>query len=583
MRSSTGPVLWVLVVAFGVLFMLQDTDVFSALQAGQRNLGDVDGRPITQTEYNARVSNFTEQFTRQNGNPPSIEERARFEEIAWEQMVIELALQSEMERLGIDVSDEEIIEAILGDDPDPIIRQIFGRPDGSIDRATLRALIDQPETQADWVMIENQIRENRKQLKINQFMQSAVMVTSREINQDYIRNNTTASVEFVRFPFSDISDSEIEVTDRELRDYHRANSSQFERDKTWRFRYVSFSKEATAQDTLNSKNQLERIRSDFETSVDDSLFVRLNFSTTPYNGSFRSRDEIRDVYHIVFDMEVGEVSAPLVDENQVAIIKKTGRQGDQVRFAKVTRVITADATISDMERQAADFQAFAVMEGFETEAERANLEIRETSATRGAPFVPGIGESRVTLRELEKLSRNNISDLIELDNQFLVIQVLQVTDKGVRPLDEVRQQVENAVRAEKRRQIMFDRVSSQYSNSSSLQELADRAERSVQSASNIRMNSTNISGAGREPGIVGAIFGSETNTLKGPIKGENAVFFFIVTERTDADLANLSSSERERIRTRLTQQKTRTFTEQLVDRLKEQSRVRDLRNRVVMM
>ena len=135
LRGATGPVLWVLVFAFGILFMLQDTDVFSVIQAGPRNLGEVDGRPITQADYNQRVNAYTEQHTQRNGTPPSIEERARFRELAWEQLVVEQALQSEMQKLGIQVSDREVIEAITGENPDPVIRQIFGRPDGSIDTA----------------------------------------------------------------------------------------------------------------------------------------------------------------------------------------------------------------------------------------------------------------------------------------------------------------------------------------------------------------------------------------------------------------------------------------------------------------
>ncbi len=583
MRGATGPVLWVLVFAFGILFMLQDTDVFSVLQAGPRNLGEVDGRPITQNDYNQRINAYTEQYSQQTGNPPSIEERARFEEQVWEQLIVENALRNEMERLGITVTEREIVDAILGDDPDPLIRQFFGRPDGSIDRATLRALIEQPETASEWILIEDQIRENRMQQKINQFMQSAVKVTNREIEQDYIRTNTTAAVEFVRFPYSDISESEVEVSDSELRTYHRENSKQFEREKTWNFRFVSFSKDPTAADTAASKEELRLIRDDFAATQDDSMFVQLNFSTTQYEGEYQSRDDVREPYTIVFDMEVGEVSQPLVDENQVAIVKKTGERDGDVRFAVVSRMIAADRTITVQQNLAEDFREFARMEGFDREAEREGLTIQEATATRGTPFIPGIGESRVTLRELEKLSRNSISQVIELDNQFIVIRVESVTDKGVRPLEDVRQQVENAVRAEKRRELMLQRVRDQYAALGSIEEISEASDRAVQSASSVRMNSTNISGAGREPGLVGAIFGSETNTLKGPFKGENAVFFFIVNERTDADLANLSDSERDRIRNRLSQQKTRTFTQHLVERLKEQANVRDNRQQQVAM
>lgn len=580
MRGATGPVLWVLVFAFGILFMLQDTDVFSVLQAGPTNLGEVNGQPITQSDYNQRINAYTEQYTQQNGVPPSIEERERFREMVWDQLIVELALQSEMKKLGIQVSDREVVDAIIGENPDPLIRQIFGTPDGGIDRATLRALIEQPEMRNDWIMIEDQIRENRMQQKVNSFMQSAVMVTRREVEQEYLRENSRASVSFVRFPYSNISDSEVELSDSDIEAYYRQNSGDFEREKTWEFSYVSFSKAPTQEDTLRSKENIAELREDFATTSDDSMFVQLNFSTTDFDGSFKSRDEVREPYTVVFDLEEGEVSQPLIDENQVAIVKNIERRGDEVRHAVISRVIAADRTITRREAEAADFREFARLDGFEAEAETQGYEIQRATATRGTPFIPGIGQSRVTLNALESMGRNDISDVIELDDKFLIIRVENVEEKGVRPLEEVRRQVENAVRSERRRDVMMNRIAERYAGSGSLQAISDASERSIQTAENFRLSSNNISGAGREPGLVGAVFRAEEGELTGPFRGENAAFFFVVDSKSMADMADLSDSERERIRTRLGQQKNQTFTRQLVARLQEQADVTDNRQRL---
>lgn len=580
MRGATGPVLWVLVFAFGILFMLQDTDVFSVMQAGPRSLGEVDGRSISQTDYNERINAYTEQYTQENGTAPSIEERARFRELVWDQLVVELALQSEMEKLGIQVSDREVVEAVTGENPDPIIRQIFGRPDGTIDRATLRSLIEQPEMRSDWLLIEDQIRENRMQQKVNRFMQSAVMVTTREVEQEYLRENSRASVSFIRFPYSNISDSEVEVSDSELQAYHRDNSDDFEREKTWEFSYVSFSKAPTAEDTLRSKEELAQLRQDFASTSDDSVFVQLNFSTTEFDGSFKSRDDVRQPYTVVFELEEGEVSQPLIDENQVAIAKKIEQRDDEVKYAVISRVIAADRTITRREAEAADFREFARLDGFDAEAEMQELQVREATATKGTPFIPGIGQSRVTMSALESMSEGDISEVIELDDQFLVIQVESVMEKGVRPLDEVRRQVENAVRREKRRDLMVERIGERYAGAASLQAIAEESDRSIQTAESLRMSANNISGAGREPGLIGAIFRAEEGELIGPYRGENAAFFFVVENHEKADLAGLGDDERQRIRTRLNQEKNQVFTRQLVARLQEEAEVTDNRQRM---
>jgi peptidyl-prolyl cis-trans isomerase D len=682
MRSSTAPILWVLVLAFGLLFMLQDTQVFDAVLAGPRTLGEVNGQPITNEQFNQRLNAYTEQFRQQTGTPPNREQLAYYQEMVWDQMIVELALRTEMERLGIDVTEDEIYNAVFGDDPDPIIRQIFGRPDGSIDYGMLRAAAEAPEAAADWVIIEQQIRERRAQQKLNEYLTSAVFVTDREIEQDYIQQNTRADISFVRFPYSDIPDEQITVTDGDLRNYHRQNSKQFEQEKTWRFRFVTFSKEPTTQDTLMSLQRMELLRNDFRNAANDSVFLELNYSLTSFDRSYRSPAEVDAPYLDVFRMEAGEVSEPVIDNNRVAIFKKlsersgsdtyvrarkiqlnindenraaqtalaneivTGlregqdfsdfilhsndfrtaanggemgyflrdaqpaavsnqlfratpgsivgpveadgalhifevidRTNSEVSFAVMSHLIEADpsGTIQAQQNNADDFREFAVLDGFNVEAERAGIQVREATATKGAPFIPGIGESRIVMRALENLRRRDISETIELDDQFIVLVVDEIRDKGVRPLDEVRQQVENAVKNEKRKEIMIAQVREQFANLTSLEQVADLGARQVQNASNLRMNSTNITGAGREPGIIGKVFAAEPGQFTGPVVGDNAVFFIVVNNRTDANLESLGQAERDRIRTRLSQAKNRVFTEKLVEQLKEQANVKDHR------
>ena len=683
MRSSTAPILWVLVLAFGVLFMLQDTQVFDAVLAGPRTMGEVDGRPITNADYNNRLNAFTEQFRQQTGNPPNIEQRAYYEELVWDQMVLELALQSQMERLGIQVTDQELRDAFFGENPDPIVRQIFGRQDGTIDYGTMRAVLEAPEATADLIIIENQIRDRRMQQKVNQFMQSAILVTDREIEQDFIRANTTADISFIRFPYSEIDDEELSLSDSNIRRFYRDNQSMFSQDKNWTIRYVSFSKLPTAEDTVRTLDRLNNMRTEFADAFDDGLFLELNFSVSQFDTTFRSPADLNPPHYVVFDMEPGEVSEAKIDGNRASILKKLdSRQGSEmfaragkiainftegnkaqrqerandiaaairggeslesflsesvdrtsaanngdtgfrtrddfptqvaarmfsagigdivgpvevdnqfhiyqvrqrtnreVKFVEMAQTIEADPslTVRDQEIKADDFREFARLDGFGAEAEREGYEVTEATITEGNPFVAGIGESRMIKRALRNMRRGNISDIVELDDRFVVFIVDQVNEAGTRPLNDVRDQVERAAMNEKRRELMNQRVRSEYASLGSLEAISEATGKSIQTASNVRKNASNLSGAGRELGVIGAIFAAEIGSKVGPIEGESATFFVVVKERNDADLANLTEAEKQRIRTRLEQNKTRVFTEKLVDQLREQARITDHRS-----
>ena len=59
MRESTGAILWILVFAFGVIWVLQDSGGLDTIGQVGNNIGAVNGDPITVDEYNAAVDQHT--------------------------------------------------------------------------------------------------------------------------------------------------------------------------------------------------------------------------------------------------------------------------------------------------------------------------------------------------------------------------------------------------------------------------------------------------------------------------------------------------------------------------------------------
>ncbi|MCC5943219.1 MAG: SurA N-terminal domain-containing protein [Balneolaceae bacterium] len=583
MRNSTASILWILIFSFGILWVLADVDFFSGITQGPTNLGVVNGEPITLEEYNNRVSFYTDQFSQQTNQPMTPEMRALYENQAWEDLVAARLIQQKMNDIGIAVTDNELIEMITGDNPDPFIRQQFADSDGNIDRIALRAAIDAPENSQAWIMIEQQLRDNRRQQKMTNFISSGLRVSNADIRNEFKRENSFADIRFLRFPYSEITDDEITVTEDDLRTYYRNNPAQFERSETYRFRFVSWDKAPTSADTTNTINDVEALREAFQMAENDSLFLLRNQSNTTYRGAYVSVDEIRDEYRPVIDLEVGEVSDVVMINGDPHMFKKIDQRGDEIRFAVLSYQVVADpiSTIDRLAEQAEEFGFYAASDGFEREADMRDLEIREATATKGNPFIPGLGQSQAILDELETLRRNRISEPIELNDQFVVIQLLERTEAGTRPLDEVRGQVENFVKTEKRKEIMYDRVRELLASNGNLEALAERAEKEIQSAEGIRMSGSNIPGAGREIKVIGSIFSLETGQQSGPIQGESAVFIVVADDISLADVDNITSTQRQEIRNRLEQQKFMAFNQVFLDRLKEGANIRDNRRQLI--
>ncbi len=583
MRKGTGVILWVLIFSFGILWMLADTNMFDVIQRGPRSLGSVNGENISLDEYNNLMSSYIDRYSKETGNSVTPEMRAHYEQQAWDDLVSGKLLEQKMDDLGIEVTDQEVVDMITGDNPDPFIRQQFQSEDGTIDRVALQSAIEAPENTQLWISIEQQMRQKRRQQKMSNYLQSSMEVSSYEVEQQYIRNNTTADVSYVRFPYADVEESDISVSDSDLRTYYNNNQDKYQRKESYRFEYVSFDKSPTRQDTMRTLKEVRGLRSDFAQAQNDSLFLSRYQSTTQYSAEMVAKSEVRELYQPVIDLAEGEVTEVIQDDGRLYLLKKLEETSDQVRFVVFSLDIRADpiATIDKQAEAADDFSFFAEEEGFMTEAERRELEVKEAFATKGNDFISGIGQSRQIMGFLETADEGDISSSIELSGQIVVLHVTEITPAGTQPFDEVKEQIRTVVINNQRKQHVADRVNELLSQNADLEGLAETAGKEINSVQGLAMNAETIEGAGREPKVIGAIFGLEQGTNSKPIEGTSAVFVARVDMRQEADLNNLTSSQRQQIRRQLQKQKSTAFMNTWIDQLKEEADITDNRSQIL--
>jgi len=584
MRNSTASILWLLIISFGILWVLSDVNFFEAVQQGPRSLGVVNGEPISLEEYNSRIQYYTNQYTQQTGNAMTAEQRALYESQAWEELVNTKLISQKMEELGITVTDQELVDMVTGPNPDPFIQQQFGRQDGSIDRAALNQALQAPENSEIWLLIENQLRQKRRQEKLNNFITAGLQVSDEEIEELYIENNTLADINYVRFPYAEVEETNIDVTDEDLRSYYRENSEDFEREENYRFNYVSFSTLPTKQDTVRTFERLRELRDDFAQAENDSTFLVFNESDTPYRNNYVPVDEIREEFKAVTDLEDGEVSEIIKTGGRLNLLKKIDENSEGINFLTYSQDIEADQfdTIDKRAEQADDYYFYATEESsFEEEAEQRGLEIKEAFATKGNTFIAGLGSSQQVMNFLEKADEGDVSEPFELPSQFVVVKVTEITRKGTQPFEEVKPQIENVVTQLKRKQAAVDHVQQKLNTVTSLQELAEAVGKEVQTASNIRMSSTVLTGTGREPKVIGAAFGLEEGERSAPIEGNSGVFVVQTENLRTPDISSLNATNRDLLKRQIEQRKNSSYLSVWLEQLKEQADIIDNRDRLL--
>jgi len=323
LRENTGVILWILVFAFGVIWVLQDSGGLNAVGNLSNNIGTVNGSPITIDEYNQAVDAQLQSYQNQSGDsmPPQMLDQTR--DRVFNQLVEARLREQEMERLGLDVSDDELVNMIQGADPHPIIKAYFSDGNGGVDRAVLQNFIANPEATADWLNIEEYLRSERRSQKLENLITSSVRVTEKDVEQEHLRRNKTVDVRYVSLRFTALSDDEISYDDSDLRGFYNDHKDDFSRNKSFDLSYVTLSKAPTRDDTLAVFTDLNGMIEGFAAAENDSLYLSRNGSEKPFTDAYFRRDELADdLAEIVFeDAQTGKVVGPLVSGGQVHLIK----------------------------------------------------------------------------------------------------------------------------------------------------------------------------------------------------------------------------------------------------------------------
>ena len=494
-RDNTGIILWILIGSFGLLWVVMDVFDPNALMMGPRSLGSVNGETISYEEYNSRVQYYSNAYSQQTGQSMNPELRAAYESQVWEEIVSAKLLEQKMDELGITVTDDELLDMVYGENPDPLIRQYFQREDGTIDRFMVQNVLSDEQYSQEAIAIELQLKQKRRQEKLSNYITSGLQVTQAEIEREFVRRNTFAELEYLRFPYSDVDESTIEVTDSDLRSYYTANKESYTQEKSYRANFVRFSILPTSEDSAIIREELENLRVDFATADNDSVFLFLQQSSTPYNGVSVDKEELRVEYEAVLSVEEGEVTEVLDLGTSAAIIKNISEDRNTIQFAVMSRIYEAlPATLNEMGEKADEFQYFAEDNDFIEEANRAEISVGSIFATDGNTFISGLGNSQQVLDFLSRSEVGDISAPIELSNELVVMQLSEVIEEGYRAFEEVRSQLEAAVRTEKRKEVLQTQIQQWLSQHNDLVSLSEATDKSIVVVDNVSANSTVLRG-----------------------------------------------------------------------------------------
>lgn len=189
----------------------------------------------------------------------------------------------------------------------------------------------------------------------------------------------------------------------------------------------------------------------------------------------------------------------------------------------------------------------------------------------------GIGANREIVRWIH--NENTELGAIQLFNQnngsFVVTQLVEIRPEDYLPLALVEDQVRAEVIKEKKAAKFAEELKAKMGANIELSALAVAFSKEVKNES-INFGTSNLTGYGSEPAVVGAASGMDIGTMSEPITGERGVYVVYVSSRNPASELNSYESEQIRVETAM----SNAAAAQVVESLKANAEIVDQRARI---
>lgn len=188
--------------------------------------------------------------------------------------------------------------------------------------------------------------------------------------------------------------------------------------------------------------------------------------------------------------------------------------------------------------------------------------------------IPGMKEPNDLLRWLfnADTEEGDVSDVIEVDNKLVVARLINIREKGLPEVNDVKDDIREKVLNMKKGEIITKRINEAMKTATSPDDLATKIGSYANKAPQVRFEEDNISYAGNAPELVGAIFGTEKGSYTKPIQTERGVYVAYVEGYNVSENAIPTQDIKTRLNSEMNREAVNKASEALQDKLKVKDR-----------
>ncbi|TFG40797.1 MAG: hypothetical protein E4H43_05205 [Bacteroidia bacterium] len=314
------------------LFIFVVSDFFGN-STGQRSkqkkyyeIGKIGDESVSYQDFELEVQNLLEIY-KLSGNT-NIDEATTesLREQTWQKMIRKKILDIQFKKMGIGVCPEELDELVLGNNPHPIVLQLFSDQNtGTFNKSILVNFLKNTEvdetTKKYWLFFENEIVDDRLSTKYNTLVSKGLYVTSKQAEFDKTLASATVDFSYIMKNYSTVPDSLVRITAGDIESYFSKHKESFKKSALRDIEYVTFDIIPSEDDIRQAEEWINKTKTEFSEAPDPVQFINLT-ADSRHVGFYTPLSEVPgQLTEFVKKEDLKEVFGPYNEEGTLKLAK----------------------------------------------------------------------------------------------------------------------------------------------------------------------------------------------------------------------------------------------------------------------
>lgn len=338
---SLAPWFMFLVGGLFVLFMvLSDSRVTDYFRSQKQNVGSVDGEDISYQDYSSFVDKARKNQEQSTGQTIDESQMDFFRDQVWNAMVAQKLIDRKIKEFGIIISDEEVRNTLLGSNPPQQLKQNFTDSLGNFNRQAYESALRDPRNKQIVIALEEQIREQLVQQKLQDYISGSITVADDEARDNFIKQSIKMKAHFVSIDLNSIPETDLKVTDDEMKKYYNDNQEEFKVEAQRRLKFVLFKRDASQADSQMIKKNLEAIVIKLKGDTASFKSYVGIYSERPFSQDTVSLNSLpAQVKNILADSKPGEIIGPVATFEGYVVYKLVDKVKSKNELVRASHIL----------------------------------------------------------------------------------------------------------------------------------------------------------------------------------------------------------------------------------------------------